>query len=67
MRLLVNGFTLPVRQMGPDFVLVDDPRTHPPSAATLFLRVDDSERSWPVRLPEGITAGCDRVVIAPLN
>jgi hypothetical protein len=32
----------------------------------LVLRVDDSEETWSVRLPEGITAGCERVVIKPL-
>jgi hypothetical protein len=67
MRLLVNGFTLKVRQMGADFVLVDEPVSHPPAAATLVLRVDDNERSWPVSLPDGITPGCERVVIGSAN
>jgi hypothetical protein len=63
MRLLVNGYTLSVRQMGSDFVLLDEPVSHPPASATILLRVDDTEETWPVRLPEGITAGIERVAI----
>ena len=64
MRLLVNGFSIPVRQMGPDFLLVDSPVDHPPTNASLILRVDQSESSWEVRLPEGISAASERIVIA---
>lgn len=64
MRLLVNGLSLPVTQMGPDFVLVDAPVNHPPADALVVLQVDQSERSWIVRLPNGISAGTKRVAIA---
>jgi hypothetical protein len=64
MRLLVNGFSIPVRQMGPDFLLVDSPVNHPPADASLILQVDQSERCWDVRLPEGISAASQRVAIA---
>jgi len=64
MRLLVNGFSIPVRQMGPDFLLVDSPVNHPPADASLVLQVDQNERSWEVRLPEGISASSNRIVIA---
>ncbi len=64
MRLLVNGALLPIAQMGPVFLLLDQPIAHPPGEATIVFRVDESERRWPVRLPEGITAGRERVVIA---
>ncbi|MGA3213517.1 MAG: hypothetical protein ABSD20_19600, partial [Terriglobales bacterium] len=46
MRLLVNGFSMSVAQMGRDFVLVDSPVSHPPSTACLILAVDQSERRW---------------------
>jgi hypothetical protein len=63
MRLLVNGFSISVRQMGRDFLLIDSPVNHPPADASLILEVDQSERSWTVRLPEGISSASHRVTI----
>ena len=64
MRLLVNGSSIAVAQMGPDFLLVDAPINHPPGNARLVLQVDQSERRWNVHLPEGISTGPKRVTIA---
>ena len=64
MRLLVNGSSIAVAQMGPDFLLVDAPINHPPGNASLVLQVDQSERHWDVHLPEGISAASKRVTIA---
>lgn len=64
MRLLVNGGSIPVVQMGPDFLLVDAPFDHPPGDASVVLQVDENERRWNVRLPDGISAGSRRVAIA---
>jgi hypothetical protein len=63
MRLLVNGLSLAVAQMGPDFVLVDAPVNHPPADASLVLQVDQTERRWHVNLPNGISAKTRRVAI----
>jgi hypothetical protein len=63
-RLLVNGVTFPVAQLGPDFLLLDVGIDHPPSEASIVLRVDQSERRWGVRLPKGISARSERVMIA---
>ena len=63
MRLLVNGSSSAVAQMGPDFLLVDDPINYPPGNASLILQVDQSERRWNVHLPEGIAAVSRRVAI----
>jgi hypothetical protein len=67
MRLLVNGFSILVRQMGNDFLLVDSPVNHPPTDASLILRVDMSERVWGVRLPEGMSTASNRVAIAAVD
>ena len=73
MRLLVNGSSIAVAQMGPDFLLVDGPIDHPPGNASLVLQVDQSERRWDVHLPEGICchvqAGRNyrKLVTAPLG
>jgi hypothetical protein len=64
MRLLVNGSSIPVVQMGPDFLLVDAPINHPPGNASLVLQVDHSERRWYVHLPDGISAASRRITIA---
>lgn len=63
MRLLVNGFSMPVTQMGSDFLLVESPVNHPPADASLILQVDQSERRWGVRLPEGMSEKSKRVAI----
>jgi hypothetical protein len=64
MCLLVNGTSLPVGQLGPDFLLLKTPFDHPPADATIVLCVDGNEREWEINLPEGISAGSRRVVIA---
>jgi hypothetical protein len=64
MRLLVNGLSLRGSQMGPNFLLVESPVNHPPTDASIVLQVDESERSWRIRLPQGISAGTKRVAIA---
>jgi len=67
MKLLVNGCSLPVAQMGPDFLLVTEAIDHPPVDASIVMRVDDSERRWEVHLPNGISLGSKRVVISAVT
>jgi len=64
MRLLVDGGSILVEQLGPDFLLVNAPFDHPPGDASMVLQVDQSERRWNVHLPHGISAGSKRVAIA---
>jgi hypothetical protein len=64
MQLLVNGSSLPIAQMGPDFLLLDKPIDYPPCEAIIVFSVDDSERRWPVRLPDGLAVGREHVTIA---
>jgi hypothetical protein len=64
MRLLVNGDSISVAQMGPDFLLVDAPVNQPPGDAIMVLQVDESERRWAVCLPNGISAESNRIAIA---
>ncbi len=67
MRLLVNGDSIPVVQMGPDFLLVDAPINHPPGVGSVVLQVDQSERRWNVRLPNGISTASKRIAIATVG
>jgi len=64
MRLIVNGASLPIAQMGADFLIIDSPIDHPPGEATIILEVDDSKRQWEVRLPNGISKDSKRVALA---
>jgi len=64
MRLIVNGSSISITQMGPDFLFVESTSDHPPGDATIVLQVDDSERQWRVRLPDGISKDCKRVAVA---
>ena len=65
MRLVLDGMTFRIAQMGPDFLFVESPSDHPPARATIELHVDDSQRCWEVDLPQGMKAGDQRVDIAP--
>ena len=64
MELIVNGLSISVTHMGPDFLLIEPSHDHPQGEATLILQVDDSERRWNVHLPNGISAASKRVAIA---
>ena len=64
MRLIVNGDSISITQMGPDFLFVDSATDHPPGEATIVLQVDGSERRWQVRLPEGLSKASTRVALA---
>jgi len=66
MLLIVDGLSLVVAQMGPDFVFLESPVDHPrpPGPASLCMQVDQSERRWNVYLPYGISANQERVEIA---
>jgi hypothetical protein len=63
-RLLVNGLSFTVAQIGPDFIFLNVPVNHPPADASLIMRIDEDEERWNVRLPDGISAGQKRVEIA---
>ena len=58
---MFSGHSIPVAQLGPDFLLLDAPADHPPGPASILLRVDQSEQRWDVRLPNGISATSKRV------
>lgn len=64
MCLIINGSSISVTQMGPDFLFVEGGHDHPPGQATVVLQVDDTERRWQVNLPDGISKDAKRVAIA---
>ncbi len=54
MRLFLNGHSLIIAQMGPDFLILQEPAEHPPVKAEVMLSIDGREKRWPVWLPEGL-------------
>ena len=62
--LNINGFTLNVAQLGPDFLTVRKPTEHPPALAEIMMSIDGKVRRWTVHLPDGISAGRPRTKIA---
>ena len=64
MELRVQGTSLRVAQMGPDFLLMDNPIALPPGGASLSLQVDGSKSEWKVYLLDGISPKSRRVAIA---
>ena len=64
MWLIVEGKTISVKQMGDDFLIIENTKPYPPSKATVVLQVDASERRWEVYLPEGIHADRERVTVS---
>ncbi|MEO8353551.1 MAG: hypothetical protein ABI680_17620 [Chthoniobacteraceae bacterium] len=68
MQLLIGNAALPIAQMGPDFLFIDEPIEHPPGEATIVFAVEGhDERCWKVWLPEGLALGRERVVIAKVG
>jgi hypothetical protein len=63
MALIVNGSTLPIAQLGPDFLLLRETLSHPPTEATIVMQIDGNERQWTVKLPDGLAEGVERVRI----
>lgn len=61
--LKLNGSSIPVAQLGPGFLLLDVATDHAPGEGSIVMRVDQSERTWPVSLPNGISSECKRVTI----
>jgi hypothetical protein len=64
MRLIINGTSISISQMGPDFLFIEGSHDHPPGEATIVLQVDDTERRWQVNLPDGISKASTRVALA---
>jgi hypothetical protein len=65
MQLLVDGVSLPILQMGPDFLLLGKSVDHAAGEATVVFSVEGSdERRWQVLLPEGLAVASRRVSIA---
>jgi hypothetical protein len=64
MYLIIDGSSVSITHMGPDFLFIEGGCDHPPGPATILLQVDDTERRWQVILPDGISKASTRVALA---
>ncbi|MDZ4287666.1 MAG: hypothetical protein U0984_06900 [Prosthecobacter sp.] len=61
--LRVGGKDFKVAQLGPDFLILKEAATLPPSKGTINLEVDGHPDVFPVNLPQGILPNSRRVMI----
>ena len=66
MELILNGHTLPVAQLGPDFLVLDRPVDYPAGSGDILMIVDGEAERWTVRLPDGIQTTRRKVAISSL-
>jgi hypothetical protein len=58
---------MPVAQLGPGMLFLDSPCNCPPAEGSIVFRVDGSERSWGVYLPNGASSDSKKVAIEALR
>jgi len=67
MNLQLGERKIRVAQMGPDFVILREPTSHPPATGIVTLEVDGRIRQFPVFLPRGIAQESKRVELAKVQ
>jgi hypothetical protein len=55
MELCVNGLTFRIGQLGPAFLILDEPTDLPPARGEITVSIDGQVRRWQVQLPEGVS------------
>jgi len=56
MQLSVNGQVFRIGQLGPDFLILDNPADHPPAEGEITMSIDGEISRWMVQLPHGVSA-----------
>jgi hypothetical protein len=64
MDLIVDGKSISITHMGPDYIRIDPTFDFPPCEACIHMQVDEDESQWKVRLPKGISKLSTRVELA---
>ena len=55
MTLCINGQSFRIGQLGPDFLILDDPADLPPSQGEIAVSIDGHIKRWQVHLPDGVS------------
>jgi hypothetical protein len=64
MHLFFNRSSVPIAQMGPDFIILEATAESQPCDAVLELNIDGRQRRWEINLPQGISTSSRTVEIA---
>jgi hypothetical protein len=67
MALILDGGSHRVSQLGPDFLILQNPTEHGPSEADLTLDIDGDQEHWRVFLPAGIQIAGRRVQLKRIS
>ncbi len=67
MHLSIDGRTIGIRQMGPDFVILQDSLEVPPTQGEISMSIDGRVKQWTVTLPDGICSNRIRTRVARLG
>ena len=62
--LCVNGYVMPIAQLGPNFVVLKNPTDHPPVDAEIVMSIDGDESRWRVHLAHGIQSALRKTSIS---
>jgi hypothetical protein len=57
MQLRLNGDVFSVAQLGPDFLILDNPTDLPPGLGEIEVWIDGRHRRWTVQVPDGVRGG----------
>jgi hypothetical protein len=57
MQLRLNVYVFYVAQLGPDFLILDNPTDLPPGLGEIEMWIDGRHRRWTVQVPAGVRAG----------
>jgi hypothetical protein len=63
MHLVLNGPTLPISHLGPNYLRLKEPAELAPCDAQIVLVIDGHESRWPVHLPEGLQRDHGRIPV----
>jgi hypothetical protein len=66
MHLTLNGYVLPIAELGPEYLILRSPLEHGPADAEISLSIDGNERRWMVHLDNGIHPDRVKTVISPI-
>lgn len=61
MTLIIGGVLHRIGQLGPDFLILENPFTAPPSKAEIVMDVDGHVDRWEVFLAKGVSPSLRRV------
>jgi hypothetical protein len=64
MQIIVDQRRFSVAQVGPDFLVLNEPLNLPPTRAELVVRIDDTEKRRTIFFPDGVRASDERTRIA---